>query len=34
MRFLCNSFRIPNKVAGLQSTDRFTEYNVFYKDVF
>ena len=32
MRFLCNSF--TNKVAGLQSIDKFTENNVFDKDIF
>ena len=32
MRFLCNSF--TNKVAGLQSIEKFTENKVFDKDIF
>ena len=32
MRFLCNSF--TNKVAGLQSIEKFTENKVFDKDMF
>ena len=32
MRFLSNSF--TNEVAGLQSIDKFTENNVFDKDIF
>ena len=31
MSFFCNSF--TNKVAGLQSIDKFTENNVFDKDI-
>ena len=32
MRFLCTS--LTNKVAGLQSIDKFTENKVFDKDIF